>query len=50
MLLISLLLCYWREGNIRIDHQEVECRVVEWIKLAQDRDRWQAFVAAVMNR
>jgi hypothetical protein len=25
------------------------CRVVEWIHLAQDRDRWRAVVDAVMN-
>jgi len=33
-----------------MDRQEVECRVVDWVELAQDRDRWQVFVAAVMNR
>jgi len=29
--------------------QEVGCGVVDWIGLAQDRDRWQALVNAVMN-
>ena len=29
--------------------QEVECGDVDWIKLAQDRDRWQTLVNAVMN-
>jgi hypothetical protein len=35
--------------NIRIDLQEVECGYVDWIGLAQDRDRWRTLVNAVMN-
>ena len=27
------------EDNIKKDHQEVGCRGMDWIKLAQDRDR-----------
>jgi hypothetical protein len=27
----------------------VGCRVMDWIELAQDRDRWRALVTAVMN-
>jgi hypothetical protein len=36
-------------GNIRMDLQEVGCGYVEWIRLAQDRDRWRKLVSAVMN-
>jgi len=35
--------------NIRMDLQEVECRYMDWIELAQDSDRWRTFVSAVMN-
>ena len=35
--------------NIRIDLQEVVGGYVDWIGLAQDRDRWRTLVSAVMN-
>ena len=35
--------------NIRMDLKEVGCEYMDWIGLAQDRDRWRTLVSAVMN-
>jgi hypothetical protein len=38
----------WEDG-IKMDLREIGWGCVEWIHLAQDRDRWRAVVYAVMN-
>jgi hypothetical protein len=37
------------EDNIRMDLWEVGCGCVDWMELAQDKDRWRALVSAVMS-
>jgi hypothetical protein len=37
------------EDNINLDLYEVECEGMDWIDLAQDKNRWRALVNAVMN-
>jgi hypothetical protein len=38
----------WEDG-IRMDLREIGLGGVDWIRLAQNRDRWRAVVSAVMN-
>jgi hypothetical protein len=38
----------WEDG-IRMDLGEIGWQSVEWMQLAQDRDRWQAVVNTAMN-
>ena len=35
--------------NIKIDLNEIEWESVDWIYLAQDRDKWQGVMYVVMN-
>jgi hypothetical protein len=38
----------WEDG-IRMDLRKIGWGSVDWIQLAQDRDRWRALVSTVMN-
>jgi len=38
----------WEDNN-KMDLQEVGCRSMDWIELAQNRDRWRTLVNAVVN-
>jgi hypothetical protein len=38
----------WEDG-IRMDLREIGLGSVDWILLAEDRNRWRAVVSAVMN-
>jgi hypothetical protein len=40
---------YRWEDIIKMDLQGVECGGMDWIELAQDRDRWRALLNAVLN-
>jgi hypothetical protein len=35
--------------NIKMDLREIGWDVMDWIDLAQDRDRWRSLVNTVMN-
>jgi hypothetical protein len=38
----------WEDG-IKMDLREIGFGGADWIRLAQERDRWRAVVSAVMN-
>jgi len=38
----------WEDNN-KMDLQELGCGVMDWIELAEDRNRWRALVNAAMN-
>jgi hypothetical protein len=38
----------WEDG-IRMDLREIGWASVDWVQLAQDRDRWRALVNTAMN-
>jgi hypothetical protein len=40
--------CRWGNG-IRVNLKEIGLGGVDWIRLAQDRDRWRAVVSAAMK-
>jgi hypothetical protein len=35
--------------NIKMDLREIECVVMDWTDLAQDRDQWRAPMNTVIN-
>jgi len=37
------------EDNIKVYYNDVGWEVMDWIALAQNRDRWRDLVTAVMN-
>jgi hypothetical protein len=38
-----------QENNIKVDLQKLGCGFMDWIELAQDRDRWRTLLNAAMN-
>jgi hypothetical protein len=45
---LGRLWCGW-DGNNKVHLHEVGRRGMDWIELAEDRDRWQAIVNAAMK-
>jgi hypothetical protein len=44
-----MYLSFTPEANSKMDLQEIGWEGVDWIELAQDRDRWRDVVKTVMN-
>jgi hypothetical protein len=44
----SLMICRWQD-NIKVDLWDEGCGGIDWIVLAENRDRWLALVNALMN-
>jgi hypothetical protein len=40
--------CRW-EDNIKMDLRDIGCGGMDWINLAQDKDKWRALVNTVRN-
>jgi hypothetical protein len=51
LLKLYIFISVWRrwEDVIRMDLRETGLGGVDWIQLAQDRDRWRSVVSTVMN-
>jgi hypothetical protein len=49
--LMHLMICLLKrwEDNTKMDFREVGWGGIDWIDLAQDRDRWRTLVNTVMN-
>jgi hypothetical protein len=37
------------DDNIKLNHKEIKWEDVDWIDLAQDRDKWRAVVNTAMH-
>jgi hypothetical protein len=46
---LSVLIFLDVSAVLKMKLQEVERGCVDWMELAQDRDRWRALVSTVMN-
>ena len=40
---------YSLDGSITLNPKEIRCVILDWIDLAQDRDKWRAFVNKIMK-